>query len=98
MIPFEKGEGKASDKPGTWYAWQRHTERPVVDIVCPLCGHCFFLEQGERGETSGPSRYSSHGVSASGVVTPSVVCPWNCRFHQWIFLRDWTHGGLPEVV
>ena len=97
-VRLKKGQGTASDPAGTWYAWQRHHERPVIDIVCPMCGKCFFLEKGERNISTGNDRYIAHGVTAKGDVFPSVVCPWNCRFHSFVFLEDWAHGELPEVA
>ena len=75
-----------------------HGERPVIDIVCPVCGKCFFLESGERNISAGNNRHIAHGVTARGEVFPSVVCPWGCRFHSFVFLEDWTHGELQEVV
>jgi hypothetical protein len=94
MLKIPKGSGKAGDGRCTWFAWQRHCERPVIDIMCPLCGKSFFLEKGERGEKS----YESHGVKSSGLVHPSVVCPFRCGFHSFVFLQDWTFGDLPEIA
>lgn len=71
-----------------------HGERPVIDIMCPVCGKSFFLEKGERGERG----HEAHGVKSSGLVHPSVVCPFRCGFHSFVFLQDWTFGDLPEIV
>lgn len=93
MIRLLKGSGKADDGRATWFAWQRHGERPVVDIVCPVCGKSFFLEKGERGEKD----WEAHGVAQNGRVVPSIVCPFRCGFHAFAILADWDFGELKEV-
>lgn len=71
-----------------------HSERPVIDIICPLCGKSFFLEEGERGGEN----WEAHGVDVDGRVSPSVVCPFKCGLHVYIILTDWNLGELPEVT
>jgi hypothetical protein len=92
MVSIRKGTGAAGDLPGTWYPWSRHGERPVIDIMCPKCGKSFFLEQGERFGVD----WEAHGVSAEGIVSPSVICPF-CGFHDHVLLIGWEFGYLREV-
>lgn len=87
MVLFKKGKGATSDPPSTWFAWNRHGVI-VVDLICPVCGKSFFLteDDGKR-----------HGISARGEVSPSVVCPFRCGFHEMVLLWEWCDGELPEV-
>ena len=32
---------------------------------------------------------ASHKISETGVITPSVVCPYGCGFHEFIKLIGW---------
>ncbi len=50
--------------------------KPVHTFTCP-CGILGYLE--------------NHAIDARGYVTPSVVCPENCGFHEFIQLEGW--GG-----
>lgn len=97
-VRLKKGQGTASDPAGTWYAWQRHSERPIVDIVCPVCGKSFFLEKGDRSTASGVTKYEAHGIRARGEVFPSVICPFNCGFHTYVQLDGWDLGEMPEII
>lgn len=48
---------------------------PVAVFNCPGCGITAYLEE--------------HAVDSEGFVTPSVVCPSNCGFHEFIQLKGW---------
>lgn len=41
-------------------------------LSCPNCGHAFSLRE--------------HTIS-DGVVSPSVVCPYGCGFHEFITIK-----------
>ncbi len=78
MITFKKAE------PGDIWLIHKQTWRPgkltsgavTVTASCPKCGRGCSLSQ--------------HAISASGEVTPSVVCPFgDCDFHDYIKLEDW---------
>lgn len=45
-------------------------------LYCPLCGRRMAL--GAR-----------HTVRPDGVITPSVVCPYDCGFHDFVQLEGW---------
>lgn len=33
---------------------------------------------------------SGHEIDEDGVVTPSLVCPYDgCKFHEWVKLEGW---------
>lgn len=89
-----KGSGKADDGKGTWCAWKKDGRRPILDIMCPLCGKSFFLEKGQPGEKG----YEAHGVHSDGRVFPSVVCPFRCGFHAYVILLEWDNGELQEIL
>lgn len=42
---------------------------------CPKCGEIATID--------------NHTVDADGKVNPSVVCPYECGFHDYIRLMDW---------
>jgi len=66
-----------------------HSGRPVVDIMCPVCGKSSFLSSADNK--------TAHGVKARGEVFPSVVCPFNCGFHAYVQLKGWDLGELDEI-
>ena len=84
MVYLVKGSGQASDPAGSWYAWQRHGERLLVDLICPRCKKSFFVYE--------------HGVRSNGSVYPSVVCPHRCGFHSFVVLSDWNGTELAEIL
>lgn len=45
----------------------------TVAMQCPTCLKAFCLAE--------------HTISDNGVVSPSVVCPFNCGFHEMITIR-----------
>jgi hypothetical protein len=42
-------------------------------LQCPTCHRAFCL--------------ANHSVDKEGKVTPSVVCPFNCGFHEFLELK-----------
>lgn len=76
---------KASTKgrgPGQWWP-NRNGSVMTATYYCPDCGE--------------PMSLSNHGISADGVVTPSVVAPTHaelvehkrCGFHDFVTLNGW---------
>lgn len=62
-------------KPGTWKGLKTPEARSA-SFSCPTCGKLGTL--------------SDHQIAADGTVTPSVVCSYDCGFHEWIMLEGWT--------
>jgi len=60
------------------YETIRTPAKSVVMISCPDCGKFGVL--------------NDHQVDDSGKVSPSVVCPHNCGFHEMIRLAGWKPG------
>lgn len=54
-------------------------------VVVTKCGGC------GRDQTIG----QKHSIDRQGVVNPSYVCAFNCGWHVWVQLADWTHGEKP---
>lgn len=46
-----------------------------ASFTCPACG--------------GIASLSNHEIAANGAVSPSVVCPFGCEFHEFILLEGW---------
>lgn len=61
-------------KKGTWKEMRAVDVRHVF-VSCPGCGQSASM--------------SDHTIAADGTVTPSVVCPFECGFHDMVRLRDW---------
>lgn len=58
--------------------WQRVTNGiggKTALITCPKCGYYVSL--------------STHTIADNGVVTPSLVCPHECDFHENVTLENW---------
>lgn len=53
---------------------------PVAVFNCPDCGLTAYLEE--------------HAIDNAGNVTPSLVCPGACGFHDHVNLRGW--GDAPN--
>jgi hypothetical protein len=62
---------------GTW-GLRRLDNKPVAVFNCPGCGITAYLEE--------------HSVDSDGNVTPSVVCPGVCGFHEFIHLKGWSYA------
>lgn len=59
---------------GQWWGVQREGKRGAT-LICPGCAiHAGLMD---------------HAISADGSVTPSVVCPEDCGFHEYIRLVGW---------
>jgi hypothetical protein len=73
--------GTNEPPPMQWKACHHTTiARFKAEMTCPH-GHALTLK--------------SHSVSASGIVSPSVVCPSpGCRFHEFVALDDWDFGEV----
>lgn len=67
--------GAVFPPPGTWSP--RIIEgKPTASLACPKCGDAGSL--------------STHDISATGVVQPSVGCNSDgCDFHDFVVLEDW---------
>jgi len=58
--------------------------RWVAILSCPNCGFKCSLR-------------ATHEVAATGVVTPSVICPnEGCDWHEHVRLLDWPHRWTGE--
>ena len=74
--PFHRSLPRG-DGDGTWKPPGALSKVSHAIIVCPGCGM-----EASVGK-------ATHSVAADGTVTPSVVCPHVCPFHEWIRLEDW---------
>jgi hypothetical protein len=63
---------------GTYRLWPRGNVLNVI-IACPGCGATQGL---------------SHEIGTRGTISPSLVCGYNCGFHDYGRLEDWTEGAL----
>jgi len=63
---------------GTWQA-KKTALKTWVNISCPTCGASGGL---------------THDVAADGTVFPSVACPFDCPFHEYIRLVGWNLGAI----
>lgn len=59
---------------GSWRRWAGSRGAFGVLLTCPGCGYEAFLD---------------HDVAPDGSVSPSVVCPMDCGFHDFVRLEDW---------
>lgn len=84
LIFFLKDTDRDFTRKGRWYLDPSIKGRTCVSLLCFTCGEHFTIFE--------------HGISNVGRVTPSVVCPHGCGFHQWITLRDWGGEVLPEIL
>lgn len=62
-------------KKGTWKE-KRAVDSRFVFLSCPGCGQTASM--------------SDHSIADDGTVTPSVVCPFECGFHDYVKLLDWS--------
>lgn len=60
--------------PGTWKGVVSNGPRKAF-FSCPTCGRLGSL--------------IDHEIADDGTVTPSVVCSYDCGFHEYIVLKDW---------
>lgn len=66
--------GDIDNKQGVWEA-VRTPKALVAMMSCPECGKTSVL--------------SGHEIAEDGNVTPSVVCPHACKFHEYVQLEGW---------
>lgn len=50
----------------------------IASMSCPGCGRIGVLEPPD------------HTIAPDGAVTPSLVCPYDCGFHEHVRLEGWT--------
>lgn len=48
-------------------------------VSCPGCGQ--------------EAPIKGHTIDAGGKVTPSLMCPFDCGFHDFVTLGDWSSKG-----
>jgi hypothetical protein len=75
--------------PGSCDALPRGAWKPWVNgpgfvrtaaVRCPVCSALFCL--------------ADHRIGAEGTVSPSIVCPYGCGFHEFVRLAGWEpHTG-----
>lgn len=59
---------------GTWVS-EKWPHLQTALVGCPKCGEAGSLAQ--------------HKIADDGMVTPSVVCPNDCGFHEYVKLDGW---------
>jgi len=59
---------------GTWKGAKWGPRRTAI-VSCPGCGQSTSISQ--------------HTIDADGKVTPSLVCPFGCGFHDFVTLENW---------
>lgn len=76
MKPYPQNNDYA---PGTWKGLKQdatHKGIRAATFTCPNGHTCTLLD---------------HNIAADGVVSPSVVCPYeHCDFHEYIQLEGWS--------
>lgn len=75
MIVVRHSASRWQGGKGTWFPTRLADGQRSAMLVCPTCGQ--------------PASLSNHVIEADGSVTPSVVCPYECPFHEFIQLADW---------
>lgn len=43
------------------------------------------------------SSFRLHAIDQEGNVTASVLCPFNCGFHEWCILDDWDSDYIKKA-
>lgn len=76
-LVLKKYTGTHNGRPaGTWKPLKTSDGKTNATVACPGCGKTATLE--------------SHRIHRDGHVWPSLVCPNNCGFHDFVYLKDWT--------
>jgi len=66
-------------KPGTWKGVKSNDSlKRTAAFTCPKCGNACSL--------------INHTIHSDGKVSPSLVCPHDCDFHEFIKLEGWQEG------
>lgn len=60
---------------GEWKATKLGTGELSAVVCCPGCGKIAGL--------------GDHVVDTTGKVIPSLVCPFDCGFHDYVHLEGW---------
>lgn len=60
---------------GSWNRSFRSNGEQIVYFTCPVCGEIGSL--------------NDHDISDTGAVAPSLICPNECGFHEYIQLADY---------
>ncbi len=60
--------------------WKRiyRDGKPVIKMACPNCGQWAYLDD--------------HEIDFDGLITPSVICPNACGFHEMVKLLNYKKG------
>lgn len=76
MRAVQRSQGQSDRHAGRW--WPVRTQGHLIaGMSCPECGRTGVLEPPD------------HTIAADGAVTPSVVCPYECGFHEHVRLEGW---------
>ena len=75
MFQRDQSDSEATQPVNTW-----RSVRGLDGIIYPSL-------KDSNGDTFG---IESHIVTPAGFVLPSVVCPYDCGFHEFIQLKDWS--------
>lgn len=77
MTLLPRSQGQSDRHSGRW--WPVHTQgRLAVGASCPDCGRILLLDQPD------------HRIAPDGAVSPILVCPYDCGFHEYVRLEDWS--------
>jgi hypothetical protein len=81
ILTMAKGNDIWLSTPGQWRSsYIKDLKRRSAMVSCPTCGKTASL--------------SGHEIADDGVVTPSVVCPYDkCKFHEHVTLGGWQTGS-----
>ena len=60
---------------GEWHGAKLSGGKRTALVCCPGCGKLVSL--------------TDHTIDPDGTVTPSLVCPFKCDFHEFVKLADW---------
>lgn len=67
--------GRVEEASGVWRPGWIDGQGRTALVSCGLCGRTLSL--------------SEHEISPEGIVTPSVVCPFACGWHEMLTLVGW---------
>jgi len=68
-------QGDIDARAGCWRGGTRPDGTRTASVSCPNCGKVASL--------------SDHAIGAGGYVTPSLICPFDCSFHDYVQLDGW---------
>ena len=70
-----RADGPGSLHAGNW-CFVQYDGRKTIKVSCPTCGTSANLA-------------GTHEVDELGNVSPSLICPDECGFHEWVILEGW---------